>query len=398
MTADVKLAQARELFLQGNTHFENGRLEQARSCYENALALAPGRPSVLANLGITQFHLRQWHDAVPLLREATVADPAQSDAWIYLGLCHQALEQWQAAIDSLSQALELEPGRAGLWLACGQCQLRLGLVQPALHAFDRAVEIDPKFALAWSERGSLLRELHRLEEAAPCFERAIALGADPELHGYYLASVRGTCAPAAPPRRYVEALFDEYAEDFQSHLVKTLKYQAHESLVRPLLKIGRRYRAVLDLGCGSGLCGPLIRPLAEAVDGVDVSSVMLKRAGQLGVYRDLIHADLVPFLAETSRTVDLVLAADVFIYVGELSAVFRSVRRILEPGGCFAFTVELSLDGQDVRLLPSLRYAHSEHYIRRLAQEYGFKVVDVFLAPLRYDQLKPIQGLYAFLG
>jgi predicted TPR repeat methyltransferase len=394
---DAELEQARLHFLQGNEHFEAGRYGEARSCFEAALVLAPGRASVLANLGTTHFRLGQWREAIPPLQQTTAADPNQPDAWACLGLAHVALAQWQAAAIPLARALALEPQRAGLWLVYGQCRLRLGQVEPALQAFDRAVAMDPNLAEAWSERGSLLRELQRLEEAAECFERAITLGADPDLHRYYLASVRGARGPATPPRGYVEALFDDYADEFQAHLVEKLRYQAHESLLRPLLQAGRRYRAVLDLGCGSGLCGPLIQPLADAIDGVDLSRVMLQRAGELGVYRELLHADLVSFLTETTRSADLVLAADVFIYVGELSAVFESVRRILEPAGCFAFTVELLPEGQDVRLLPSLRYAHSESYVRRLAQTHGFKLRQLFTAPLRYDQLKPVQGLYVFL-
>lgn len=394
---NAALEQAREHFLQGNAHFEAGRFAEARACFEAALALAPGRPSVVANLGITFFRLAQWREAIPLLQQPTVADPGQAEGWAYLGMAHAALAQWQAAVDALARALALEPRRADLWLVYGQSQLRLSRVEPALQAFDRALAADPNLAEAWSERGSLLRELQRLDDAAACFEKAIALGADPELHRYYLASVRGAGGPAAPPRRYVEALFDSYAGDFQSHLVGKLGYQAHEALVRPLLNSGRRYPVVLDLGCGSGLCGPLIRPLADAIDGVDVSRVMLAQAGELGVYRDLIHADLAIFLAETGRSADLVLAADVFIYVGELSAIFRSVRRMLAPAGCFAFTVELLPDGEDIRLLPSLRYAHSQSYVRRLAQDHGFKLRELFTAPLRYDQLQPVQGLYVFL-
>ncbi len=394
---DAELEQARNNFFQGIEHFEAGRFAQARLSFEASLALAPGRASVLLNLGITHFRLGQWHEAIPLLQQAAAADPAQADAWAFLGLTHQALAQWQAAVDFLARALKIAPDDAGLWLTYGRCQLGVGSVELALQAFDRAVAANPDLAEAWSERGSLLRELHRLEDAALCFEKALALGADPDLHAYYLASVRGTGAPAAPPRRYVEALFDEYAADFREHLVERLRYQAHESLVRPLIRAARRCRAVLDLGCGSGLCGPLIRPLADAIDGVDVSRAMLEQARQLGVYRDLIHADLVPFLAETTCSADLVLAADVFIYVGELSAVFQSVRRILEPTGCFAFTVELSPEGQDVRLLPSLRYAHSESYVRRLAQSHGFKLRDLFKAPLRHDQSQPVMGLYVFL-
>ncbi len=276
-------------------------------------------------------------------------------------------------------------------------RLRLGNVKNALQAFDRALQEDPGCASAWSERGSLMRELHQFEEAACCFEKALALGGDPELNVYYLASVRDGDPPTTPPRRYVEGLFDDYAADFQSHVVAKLNYRGFEVLLKPLLDTGKRYRHVLDLGCGTGLCGTLMAPQADRIDGVDVSRAMLKQARKLGVYRELIHADLGEFLAATALRVDLILAADVFIYVGDLAAVFRSMRRILEPGGCLAFTVELAKGGRDIQLLPSLRYAHSEAYIRRLADEARFTSMRVSEAPIRYDQTTPIMGLYIYL-
>jgi predicted TPR repeat methyltransferase len=124
---------------------------------------------------------------------------------------------------------------------------------------------------------------------------------------------------------------------------------------------------------------------------------MLQEARKLGIYRDLLHADLGEFLAATQSRADLVVAADVFIYVGELGGIFPSVRRILEPGGSFAFTVELATSGRDVQLLPSLRYAHSEAYIRRLAVDAGFARLRVSEAPIRHDQGTPIMGLYVYL-
>ena len=369
---EEQVAQSRALFFEGIEHFENGRLEPARICFEKCQALTPGRPSVLGNLGITLFHLRRWEAAIPVLRQATTADPSLAEAWACLGLAHEAQRQWQAAAEALEKALALSPQQVRLWLSLGQVSLRLGNVKDALQAFDRALQEDPSCAPAWSERGSLMRELQQFEEAARCFEKALALGGDPELNGYYLASVRDGDTPTTPPRRYVEALFDDYAADFQSHVVETLGYRGFEVLLKPLLDTGKRYRHVLDLGCGTGLCGPLIAPQADIIDGVDVSSAMLEQARKLGVYRELIHADLGEFLAATALRLDLILAADVFIYVGDLATVFRSARRILEPGGCLAFTVELAKMGQDIQLLPSLRYAHSEAYIRRLADEARF--------------------------
>jgi len=394
---EEQLARSRALFLEGVEHFENDRLDPARVCFEACQALTPGRLSVLRNLGITLFRLRRWEAATPVLRQATTIEPSLAEAWACLALANEAQRQWGAAAEALERALALSPEQVPLWLTLGQVCLRLGNVNNALQAFDRALQVDPNCAPAWSDRGSLLRELQQFDEAARCFEKALALGGDPELNGYYLAAVREGAAPLTPPRRYVEGLFDDYAADYQSHVVETLGYRGFEVLLKPLIDSGKRYRHVLDLGCGTGLCGPLIAPQADIIDGVDVSGAMLEEARKLGVYRNLIHAELDEFLATTALRPDLILAADVFIYVGDLAPVFRSARRILEPGGCLAITVERARMGQDIQLLSSLRFAHSEAYIRRLADEVRFTNVRVAEAPIRHDQTTPIMGLYIYL-
>ena len=394
---EARLERSRAIFFEGIGHFEAGRLEPARECFERALALAPGRPSLIGNLGITLFHLRRWEDAVPLLRQAVAAEPAHAEAWACLGLASEALGRWQEADDALGKALETSPAKAALWLARGGCRLRLGRTEEAMRAFEKAVEISPGFARAWSARGSLLRELGRREEAAHCFEKAIALGEDPELHAWFLAAVRDGATPAKTPRRYVEGLFDDYSADFESHLVATLKYRGHEELLRPLLQSGRHFRSVLDLGCGTGLCGKLLRGRADAIDGLDVSRAMLEQARGTGAYRELIHDELESYLASASRQDDLVVAADVFGYLGDLKDVFRSIKRNLAPGGLLAFTVEVSSHRDEVKLLPSLRHAHSEPYLRRIASAAGLRWQEVRRGMLRQDQDNPVDALYVYL-
>ena len=79
------MAQARQHFLAGVTHFEAGELGQAERSFEAALALAPGRASVLANLGAARVRLGKFADALPLLEQVTVAEPGNADAWGHLG-------------------------------------------------------------------------------------------------------------------------------------------------------------------------------------------------------------------------------------------------------------------------------------------------------------------------
>ena len=113
---EEQVAQSRALFFEGIEHFENGRLDPARICFEKCQALTPGRPSVLGNLGITLFHLRRWEAAIPVLRQATTADPSLAEAWACLGLANEAQRQWQAAAEALEKAVALSPQQVRLWL------------------------------------------------------------------------------------------------------------------------------------------------------------------------------------------------------------------------------------------------------------------------------------------
>jgi predicted TPR repeat methyltransferase len=124
---------------------------------------------------------------------------------------------------------------------------------------------------------------------------------------------------------------------------------------------------------------------------------MLAKSEALDVYTRLAHDDLVQYLDTTHHRYDLVLSADVFIYVGELEATFDGVARVIEPGGVFCFSVELAPDDQDFVLRPSQRYAHSERYVRALALRHGFEIRSRLRHSIREDQRQSIPGLYVCL-
>lgn len=393
-------AQSRTIFFEGIGHFEARRWDEARACFERCLALTPDRPSVLGNLGITLVRLGRIREAVPLLERATAADAAFAEAWAHLGQAHERAGAWAAAEQALGRALALPEtaSSAALWFMRGGCLMRLERADDALRALDRALAIDPAFGDAWSRRGGLLRETGRLDDAAASFEQAIAHGADRELNAFYLAAVRaGEAPPLASPRAYVQGLFDDYAADFDRHLVHELGYRGHELLLAPIIESGGRFRCALDLGCGTGLCAPLLAPHCDALDGVDLSAVMLERARERGLYRTLVQTDIGAFLAGSSQRLDLVVAADVMIYVGDLAQVFREVARLLDPGGLFAMTIETPTNADELQLLPSLRYAHAQSYVERLAMDCGLAVKEVVAAPIRSEQGRPVQGRYVYL-
>lgn len=363
---DDRFEQAKAHFFAALGRQQAGDFAEAERRYRASLELVPGRASTLINLAAVQLRLARPGDALQSADAALAAERDSVDA-----LLHRAT--------ALAQ---------------------LGQPQAALAAFQRLLAIDPRHAAAWSGSGTLLREMRRLDEAALAFREALRHGADGELHDFYRASVEAGAAPPTAPRAYVADLFDSYADEFDRHLVGELRYQAHRQLVEQLVAIegsAARYESALDLGCGTGLCGPLVRPRVARLSGVDLSARMLDKARELGVYDRLTHADIVEFLAANEERFDLVLAADVFIYVGDLAPAFALLERAMARG-VFCFSVEaLDGDSADLRLLPSLRYAHARPYLVRLATQHGFEVVAMERAPVREDQGEAVEGLYVIL-
>ena len=196
----------------------------------------------------------------------------------------------------------------------------------------------------------------------------------------------------------MQSLFDDYSDTFDDHLVSVLRYEAHRFLVDNLRGVGpERFNAALDLGCGTGLCGPLIKHAVQRLDGVDLSPLMLDKARVLGIYDQLVQGDLVEHLRGSPQTYDLVLSADVFIYVGDLEPVFAGVSRVMNRGGVFCFSAEQTGDEQTFQLTTQQRYAHSERYVRQLAERHRFETAKMLRHAIREDQREPIAGLYFYL-
>lgn len=394
MSSDFE--RARDAFLAGVRQQEAGALEAAERSYLDALAALPGRPSTLLNLALVRLDLGRAEQALADVQQVLQADPSDADAWATAGRALQALGRPDDELAALDRLLALRPPTAALWHRRGLLLGRLERPAEALAAFDAALALDPAHAEAWTQRGSLLREAGRHDEAAHCFGQALAFGGDAALNRWFLAALTAddamTAAPPQAPAPYVKALFDAYAAGFDDHLVGRLGYRAHEA-VAALLPASRRWRAAVDLGCGTGLCGPLLRPHVQALHGVDLSPAMLAQARGRDVYDRLDEAELVGWLQRCEERYGLVAAADVFIYVGDLAPVFEAVARLLEPGGDFVFSVERPLAERPVTLGPQLRYGHGEAYLRQLAAGCGLLVATIEPQRLRHEQGRAIEGL-----
>jgi predicted TPR repeat methyltransferase len=317
------------------------------------------------------------------------------------------------AVPLLERLVEVSPDDARAHQDLGLALLRLGRRIDAVVALRRTIALEPNYAPGHCNLGLALEEGGDLAGAAAALSEALRLQPDSGFIAYHLAavSVRAGQTHAlvkACPRDYLIPLFDGYADRFDAHLFQTLRYLGPQMLAEIVGEVpGTELRPppwdVLDLGCGTGMTGVPFRKAARTITGVDLSSRMLEHAARRvmpdgrRVYDTLLECDLVAALA-SGAGYDLILAADVFIYVGDLREVFTSVRSALRLGGLFTFTIEVWDGSEDYRLLPTRRYAQSPAYIVNLARESGLQVVRQRESTLRLGEgLEPVSGMVFLL-
>jgi predicted TPR repeat methyltransferase len=307
------------------------------------------------------------------------------------------LARYAEAVSDFDKAISLRADFAATFSNKARSLYLAKRFEEALAVHDTALALRPDWGDAWFGRGEVLQALKRPEEAVASYRQALAKGGNAEIVQYALASLGAGASPVIAPREYTTTLFDQYAGTFEKQLVGTLKYRTPESLfdaLAPLLP--SRKLDILDMGCGTGLVGSRLAPLARTLTGVDISPNMLEVARRRHIYDDLICSELTEFLRTRSGNFDLAVAADVFVYIGELSEVFRGVRAVLREGGFFAFSVEASED-QDFVLRATRRYAHSRTYLRRLAADHAFVLQSIEPHVIRQEEGVDVIGDLAVL-
>ncbi len=410
-----------------------GRFDEALASFEHALALQPDYAMALSNRGNALRNLGHIDRALDSYDAALRLSPDYAEALCNRALALQAIARHEAALDSfgaalavrrtypealhgaavsllalgkpldalegLERALEIQPEYAEAWCARGSLLLRMQELDEALASFQDALAIRPRYARAQLGMANTLRAMGRNEEAVQAYQGALDFGADAGTVGYMLAIMGAQPAPGASPSAYVKALFDQYAGNFDHHLVDVLRYRTPSVLVEALrrhLPLGEL--DVLDAGCGTGLCGPLLRPLACLLEGVDLSPHMLDKARDTGLYDGLYCGEMVGYLRVRPDSIDAIVAADVFVYVGDLKPVFSVARLALRGGGVFAFSVEEHDGTEAFALRNSGRYAHSRAGIEALARSHGFTIHEITPSTLRQESGEDMRGLLVVLG
>jgi predicted TPR repeat methyltransferase len=383
----------------GITRYSLGQQKMAIEHFHKVLALDDAHWQAAYNLGTAHLAQGNISEAITAYHRAAQLNPQDADIHFNLGLACKRAGRLEEAKQSYLCAMEIAPDDAEVHYNLALVHKALGCKDEAITALEIAVALRPGYGAAHGNLGVLYLDQDRVEEAIACYQRLIELDHNTASAHHILAALTGETTAVAPSA-YIAELFDSFAGHFEERLLVDLEYRTPWELKNLLLADPAgpsHFARLLDLGCGTGLVGQIFQEISDCRVGVDLSPKMVEAAAAKEVYDELAVGEIVTFLEQNQEPFDLIVAADVFIYVGELDRIFATLAKGLAKNGRILFSTE-RMTGQGYRLRPSGRYAHTFSYIEAAAARHGFRILGSQSANIRKEKGKWIAGDLYLLG
>lgn len=373
-----------------------GRLKEAAVGYKGVLRRRPQDPDALHFSGLLHFQQGDGIKAVELIMRSLGHAPGNPHAWNNLGNILSTQDKITEAKEAYRRVTLLAPAMAEAWYNLGLCLRDAGEFAAAAEHFRTALEHQPNFLRVYESLGRLLYRLGQFAQAAEVYQRWLQLEPNHPVARHMAAAMSGSNAPARADDQYVANLFDRFAPAFDRNL-QGLGYRAPELVAAALGQtVGAPAASldVLDAGCGTGLCGPLLQPFCRSMVGVDLSGGMIDYARERGGYAELVVGELCAFMASRPERFDAVVSADTLVYFGALEEACATAHSTLRAGGLFVFTVEALLGegAEPHKLQVHGRYTHREAYVRDALAKSEFEIVELRRETLRMERLQEVAG------
>ncbi len=383
----------------GITRYSLGQHQMATEHFQKVLALDNTHWQAAYNLGTAYLAQGNTSEAIKAYHRAAQENPQDADIHFNLGLACKRAGRLEEAMQSYICAMEIAPDDAEVHYNLALVYKELGCRDDAITSLEIAVALRPEYGAAYGNLGVLYLDQDRVDEAKACYRQLIELDHNAVSARHILAALTGETTIVAPSS-YIAELFDSFSGHFEERLLVDLEYRTPWEL-KSLLLAGpdgpKRFARLLDLGCGTGLVGQVFEEISGFRAGVDLSPKMVDAAAAKGVYDELAVAEIVTFLEQNQEPFDLIVAADVLIYVGELDRIFATLAKGLAKNGRILFSTE-QMAGQGYQLCQSGRYAHSFSYIEAVASRHGFRILRSQPANIRKEKGKWIMGELFLLG
>lgn len=371
----------------------------AQELTNRALILAPNDPILRSNYGNQLRANGENLAAIEQYKIALKLLPNFEEAKLNLAKCYAEEKKYEEALNTLALIEKKSNLELDTLMLNGQILIAIGQKHEAIKIFDKVLESNPNNTNALNIRGALLISLKEYSQALNDFQASLKINPNDEEALFAVSAISSSGqAIKTAPLNYVKNLFNNYSGHFEEHLIKKLEYKTPQLLFDQFIehyKLKNKIN-ILDLGCGTGLSGEAFNAIKLRLDGVDLSNGMIEQCAKKKIYDALYCDDIVEFMINSEMKYELVVCADVLVYLGDLTKFFESLRNVVSKNGWVSFSVE-STNSETYELKPTRRFGHSYHYINQLALTNNFKVINIEKKFIRKEAGEPIEGLVVLL-
>lgn len=396
----LRAAQPDALHYLGVLYHQRGRSDEAVELVRSALKITPEHPDAHNNLGNIHKECGRLAEAEACYRRALACGPTHYNALSNLAVVLEAQERPDEAFETYGKLLQEAPtfarGHYLMGLFLRNFAQNVEHIEQSVECFRTAFRLDQRNVRALGALGASLYALGRHDDAREVYQDWLLREPDNPIPRHMLAATGGAQVPPRAEDAYVRDVFDSFAESFDEQLLKNLDYRAPQVLtdaLKSVLAAADGSLDILDAGCGTGLCAPLLRAQARHLVGVDLSGGMIEKARARGGYDELVVAELTAYMQAHPDAYDVVISADTLIYFGELMPVLTAAHAALRPGGWLGFTLEvLEGDGDRVELSSSGRYRHTRGHTQAAMEAAGFDGITIGVDTLRKEAGQMVSG------
>ena len=413
---------------QGITALENHQLAEAAVLFQQVLQSLPDHPAANYWLGMLLFQQGMTAAGISQLKYALARHP---DCCVWhndLGNMHAMAGQAGEAALAFIAALECNPNQSLVWNNLGAVLQRLARLDDAVVAYENAISLDAANADALNNLANAQHQLGfhlqagqnhcrafvmlphtgksrqmlatayyilgEIDLAAEMCRQWLQEEPDHPIAIHMLAGFTATDVPERAGDAYLQQYFDQAAEQFEHKMRDTLCYRVPEQFGQLLqtLSLGKCTQHILDAGCGTGLCGPWLAPLAHSLIGIDLSAKSLALAKQKNCYTHLQQVEITRYLRQQPAKFDLIIAADTLIYFGNLDPLIRLAAQCLIPGGRLLVSIETLNHPSSYAITPSGRYAHRCDYIQQTMLAANLQIECLVPIELRVELGQAVDG------
>ncbi|WP_457577152.1 tetratricopeptide repeat protein [Desulfomarina sp.] len=395
----LKLEEIEKIFIKACEYHELSDYNRAEAMYSRLLDICPPSPVLYSRMAMLYYEMDAFEKAAAMYGKALKFEPDDPDLHFNYALSLKKCGQLKEAIAVFSELTERLVSDPEPFYNLANCYRETGRFKMAAESYEKTLALDTTHFSALKNLAYVYHRLGNYEKATKLYERILDNDPGNEQARHMLFSITGKKPPSIPDQ-YVAEIFDEYSDVFEKHLLEELQYSVPDKLKTAFKTLNypvKHFSRCLDLGCGTGLAGAVFAELCDNLTGIDLSAKMVEKAKEKKIYDKLEVVEIKKFLQRREHFFDLIIAADVLTYMGDLRPVMKAISDVCTERGIFCFSLENS-DKPGYHLGKTGRFLHAQTYLLEIALECGWKPIRWFSTTLRKEGDSWVGGTLYFLS